>query len=396
MLKKLLSHSLIYGLSPQIGTVAGVFALPLITQYLTAFDYGVWGIITAYSGGLQALATLGLSVVLHNTFFKMPKQYKWMWRQIYGFLILWSIPYALLLCALLYWVVPSDVGGNKFLLIGLVILPIVLFGPTSILGTFYYQLNQKPLPIAVRNIVFGLLTVVLQIYTISHLRLGYMGWAWSGFVVNVLLNFSYWYIVNFKLGYTPIFNFKWKSIRQALKISLPTIPHYYAYYILESSDKVMMERLKVPIAQLGEYNLASRFGNYFSAFVNAANKAIGPMMLKTYQEKNDEATKNIVFMFQIILLYLSFSYSIWSKEVFSILIKNDALKTIYPLSIIMVMAYNYRPMYIGVSNKLFYVEKTNLLWQISFVAGVLNVLLNLICIPYFGALRLLLTPPSPA
>lgn len=48
------------------------------------------------------------------------------------------------------------------------------------------------------------------------------------------------------------------------------------------------------------------------------------------------------------------------------------------------MSYNYRPMYIGAMSKLFYSEKTNLAWRISFIAGVSNIVLNLIFIPMLG------------
>ena len=48
------------------------------------------------------------------------------------------------------------------------------------------------------------------------------------------------------------------------------------------------------------------------------------------------------------------------------------------------MSYNYRPMYMGSVNKLFFVEKTNIVWKVTFGAGVLNVFLNLIFIPKYG------------
>jgi len=41
-------------------------------------------------------------------------------------------------------------------------------------------------------------------------------------------------------------------------------------------------------------------------------------------------------------------------------------------------------MYFGSINKLFYLEKTTVLWKISFIAGVANVIMNFIFIPIFG------------
>tara|TARA_B110000114_G_C15015738_1_gene366751 strand:- start:772 stop:1143 length:372 start_codon:yes stop_codon:yes gene_type:complete len=41
-------------------------------------------------------------------------------------------------------------------------------------------------------------------------------------------------------------------------------------------------------------------------------------------------------------------------------------------------------MYLGANNRLFYIEKTKVLLKISFVAGLANVLMNLIFIPIYG------------
>lgn len=384
MIKKLFTNSMIYGLAPQISKVAGIFALPIITKDLTEIDYGIWGIILAYTGALQALFLLGMGVVLSNGFFKMPHQHKWLWRQIYGFLIVWTIPYAILVGIVLWFLMPNEVGQNTLTIILLILLPKVLFGPTTTLGTFYYQLRQQPIPIAIRAGFFGVLTVVLNVFTISYLKMGYMGWAWSVFIVSILMNFSYWYPLNFKLGYTPIFNFKWRLIRQSFKVSLPTIPHQYSSFLLNSSDRIVMDQLQVSTGDLGGYNLASSFGGYFQALVSAANRAISPMMLDSYKKKKDIEARNLIFVLQISVLLSTFFFSVWTKEIFDVLIKNDTLKEVYPLAIIIVMAYNYRPIYIGAMSRLFYNEKTVLAWRISFIAGVFNIILNFIFIPIFG------------
>jgi O-antigen/teichoic acid export membrane protein len=72
MLKKLLSHSAIYGLASQIPKLATVLSLPIITKYLTEIDFGVYGLIIAIVAGMSALSDLGLGVVIANTFYKSP------------------------------------------------------------------------------------------------------------------------------------------------------------------------------------------------------------------------------------------------------------------------------------------------------------------------------------
>ena len=72
------------------------------------------------------------------------------------------------------------------------------------------------------------------------------------------------------------------------------------------------------------------------------------------------------------------------REIFTLLIKNEELQAAYPLAIIILMGYNYKPMYLAVINQLVYREKTKALWKISTVAGVGNVVLNFIFVPLYG------------
>lgn len=321
MLKKLFSHSIIYGLAPQIGKIAGIFALPIITADLTEVDFGVWGIILAYVGALQALSGLGMGVVLSNAYYKMPKQYTWLWRQIYGFLSLWAIPYSIIVGYILWWIIPIEAQEHGFTLLYLVLLPQALFGPTATLGTFYYQLSQRPVPIAIRTGILGLITIGLNVYTISYLKMGYMGWAWSSFIISILMNISYWIPLNFKLGYSPIFNFKWRLIRNSFKVSLPTIPHQYSAFLLNSSDRVVMDQLQVDINQIGEYNIASTFGNYFQTIVGAANRAISPMLLACYKNENDGKARDLIFVLQTVIICITFFFPYGQKKFLSYSLK---------------------------------------------------------------------------
>lgn len=384
MLKKLVSHTAIYGMAPQIPKIAGVLSLPIITKYLTELDFGVSGVITAVAGAVAVLGTLGLRVILVNSFYKSPSQYKWAWRQIYGFLTLWNIPYAIVLAGILYLFIPTEAKSNQWLIILLNVLPIVLFGPTATLGTTYFQLKQKPFQIAIRTIVFGILTVLLNIYFIAIEGMGYLGWFLSTCIVTILNNASYWIPLNRSLGLSPIFNFKWRLIKRSLSVALPTVPHYYSTYLLDTSDRAIMKVVNVPTDQIGLYNVAYTVGNLVNNIGMASGLAIGPLLNEAYRKNAEHVARSLIFILQIAFYCVTFSVAIWAKEIFILLIKNEALQKVYPLGVIIIMAYSFRPMYFGANAKLFYLEKTKLLLGVTFIAGILNVLLNLTLIPIFG------------
>lgn len=384
MIKRLFSHTAIYGLAPYLPKVFGLLTLPIITQDLMPFDYGVAGIVGAYTGSIGVFNSLGLRLILVNSFYHYTSQFKWLWRQVYGFLSVWSIAFSAIVSALLYFVVPSEAEENVSLIILLNVLPFVLFGPVGLMGSTYFQLKQQPMRIAARTIIFGLLTIGLNVYFISYLKLGYLGWFLAECLVSILHNASYWYVININLGFKPIYNFKWRLLTKSLKISLPMVPHYYASYLLNSSDRMVMDWLKISTINIGKYNIAANFGNYFNSISMASGLAIGPMLNKLYKEGKDVEARNLVWVLQILFLGGTFVFSIWLREIFGFLIRNDELSKMYPLAVIIVMSYNYRPMYLGSMSKVFFVQKTKLLWRITFFAGMLNLCMNLIFIPLWG------------
>lgn len=384
MLKKLFSHTAIYGLAPQVTKLAQLMVLPIITPYLTAVDYGIFGLITAVIGAVSVFSTLGLNIVLANSFTKSPNHFKWLWRQVYGFLSIWNIVYAGIVALVVFLFIPENARENTLLILLLNVMPHVLFGPAAVIGSLYYQLKQRPVHIAIRSIVIGVLTLILNIYFIKNLQMGYMGWFWAGAISQFFYQFSYYIPLNFYLNLRPIFNFKIRTIKRQLLICLPTIPHYYSSYLLNSFDRIIMKWYGVDIVNIGKYNAAQIPGNLFISITNAANQAIGPLLLQSYKT-NDKLTElKLNFASIITVLTATSLVSLFLKELLPLVIKSEGLENIYSVAVIIVMAYNYRPMYVAANNRLFFVEKTKALLKVTTIASAISVVLNLISIYFFG------------
>ena len=384
MLKRLFSHTAIYGLAPQIVKAVQIFILPFTTPFLTPLDYGVAGIISAVVGAISVFQGLGLNIVLSNSYYKSPFQYKWLWRQIYGFMAIWNFFYAFVMGFIIWFFVPKEVVENRVWIILLNVLPLVFFGASTSLGTLYYQLKQQPIQIVFRTVIIGLISIFLNLYFIAFLKMGYMGWFMSAAIGSFLLQISYFYPLNFRLGMSPIFNFKRKTIIKQLKISLPIVPHYYSGYFLRSFDKIIMKSLGINIDQIGRYNAAQTPGNLASMGVMAANQAVGPMLYQSYKNNDRKTEKKLNFTIIILVLLGTSIFSIFSKEWIPFLIRSKGLENIYSFAIIILMAYNYRPMYVAANQRLFFVEKTKALLKVSTTAAIISVILNLIFIYYFG------------
>ncbi|MCC9137297.1 polysaccharide biosynthesis protein [Pontibacter silvestris] len=117
-------------------------------------------------------------------------------------------------------------------------------------------------------------------------------------------------------------------------------------------------------------------------------QAASPFYMRYYAQKNDlvsaSEARRLTYILQITFLLATSLGSLWMREIFQVLIQNQALQQAFPLAIIILMGYNFRPMYLAVTSLLIYREHTKKLWRISSVAGLGNVVLNFILVPIYG------------
>lgn len=384
MLKKLFTNTLLFGLAPYASKIISVLLLPVMTQYLTATDYGIAGTIDAYTQGLTALSTLGFSTVLSVIFFRSKFQYKILWREIYGFLQYWMVLFALLQGTILYFIIPEEAVDNRWLIILLTNFSNVFFGATAIIGNSYYVLNMKALPVVVRTMIAGIVTVCANYLLVVHFRLGYLGWYVGSFIGTFIINASYWYTVNMQLKLTPIMNFKRRTIFKYLKVSLPTVPHYYNSFLMNASSKVVMNAYSCPINTLGQANIVLQIGGVVDSWIAAINQAINPMTMTEIRERNELKARSLIYVYLGLTYMCTFLVAVWSKEIFSLLISNAELAATYPYAILFVMALNYRPMYVATSNIFFYYENTTALLKVTLVSGLIALGLYCLLIPFYS------------
>jgi O-antigen/teichoic acid export membrane protein len=394
LLKKALSHTLIYALGPQFPRVISILLMPLITPYLTPSDYGIHGLIIAYMAAFAALKDLGLTTILSNTYYKTRWRYKLIWSRLYAFLSLWSIVLGIILFGLLFLIIPEAAEKNYFVIGFLYCVPIVFFDTTILFGARYFHLAQKPQSFVLISIIGSLVTIGATYYTIVHLNFGYLGWFIAVFCERITTFIIYFYLLIWKRKITFKLDFKLKWLLPYFVIALPTLPHFYSTYILDSSDRLILDFYNVDIVQIGRYNIGYGFGQYFSILNVAVGLSLGAIYLELFAKKtlqSEYQARNMTWALQFIVLCFGLFLCLWMKEIFKILVKNEELKNAYDITIIIIMRYAGVIIYHAAINKLIFLEKTKVLWRITFLAGLINVVLNIIFIPRYGIMAAVVT-----
>lgn len=382
--KLIIKNGVLFSIAPYLPQALNIFLLPIMTKYLTSVDFGISGTISAYTAATSAFLLLGLNVVITNAFFQYPTRYKWIWRQLYGFLKLWMIVYAIIQATILFFFIPSEAQENKWLIIILANFSTVLFGPTGNFGHSYYAFNKQSIPIVWRSVAASTITVLVDFVLIVYFKLGYLGWYVGTFAGQFFTNASYWYLVNVKLGIKPIYNFKWRTIKHALHVGMPTIPHYYSSFLLESAGRIVMDRNGIAQGEIGKITISQTLGSVLNNGMVGLNQALSPFIMESIKNKNEIRFQRLSYGFITVVFSVAFLLAIWSKELFNLLLSNDSLKTAYPFFILYVMALCYRPLYMISSYYYFYYEKTKQLLLITFVSGCIAFVLYLILTPFLG------------
>ncbi len=395
MLKKIFGHSILYTIANHLPLVANIIILPIITPYLTKIDYGIYGLTYAYLGGLSAFSLLGIQVLLQNSYFKINRDYKKLWSKYLGMLLIWRVFYSIIVLILFYFLFYDKVGVNIKLFLGLIIVPILFFDLSKTMGTRYCQYEEKHQYVYISSLIASLFAITTSFICIYYFRLGYLGFliaaAFSGFIQFIF----YFFLVHVKLKILPNFNFDVRFIKDTLKTSLPVIPHNFFGYLLTSSDRLVLDINKVSLDRIGGYNLAYNFSNYFESFNNSMNSVLSPIYFKCFaledQNKSKKFVSSLTILWFIFLLISCLLLCIWCKEIFNFLYQNPDFDGIYVYVPFILVGMMYRPFYVSCVDKNIFLEKTKNILLISGGGGLINLILNLMFVPFFGIEAVLYT-----
>lgn len=384
MLKRLIYHSLFYAIGPQLPKILGLLILPFITPYLDEYDFGVWGTVTAFAVFFYSARDLGLTIPLLNAYIKHKSNWRWVWAQIIWYLFLWGLLLSIVQGATLWFIFPSEGIEDRLIVILLFSIQMIFFDLPILLAVRLCQLEERPQIITIVSLVAGIFSVSSHYVLVVNYGFGYMGWFYSSFLSTLISAIIYFkFLKSKKIFVIPII--REKFLKPRLKIALPMLPHNYSSYLLNTSDRAVMKLLKTPTRLIGIYNAAYIVGNYVDYFGNAIGMAIGPTYLKLYNQKiKNYQINELTRLLQISFITISFIAALWSKEFFQFFVRSEGLEGAYNIAVIIVMSYSYRPLYWSIVNRIQYDENTSILWKISFSAGVLNVLLNVLLIPKHG------------
>lgn len=173
-----------------------------------------------------------------------------------------------------------------------------------------------------------------------------------------------------------------KYWKHALLFNLPLLPHYLSQTVLNSSDRIMIQRM-VSEEAAGIYSLAYSISSIMTLFTQSLNQTLTPWMLKKIKTNRVNEISSIVYpslagIAIVNLLLISFAPEV--VRLFAPKPYYDAIWVIPPIAMSVYFNFTYNLF----SCFEFYFEKTHYTMIASICGAILNVFLNYIFIQIYG------------
>jgi O-antigen/teichoic acid export membrane protein len=382
--RKNATNFFIYNFPIWVPSVISFALLPVYTAYLTPKDYGIRAVILLAILILQLCTNLGTNWIIRakyysydlgtqrNSFISTLVLITFILKSAFSIFFFFIAPY-------IFPLIFTDWNGifNSLFKIQLLIFLFdfckPVFTQVLIMDGLAKTYSLLTLSSYFCNLSVSLYLLVVKNNGIFSLFYGEL----TGSILFLSLSFL---ILRHKI----VFQFQKEAISDIIKIGLPAVPKSLFAQIQENIDRYFLQ-LFLPVAGLGLYSksqfLKQGFDNTYKAFSNA----FSPSYLKSMSEngKDTEGKKIMacwLFLISGMLLFLI----LFMPDIFRIMgvNKNFWICAKYaPLLSFQIVINSYGMLY---SNNILISRKTYLFTVRSIVAGITNIVLNLLLIPRIG------------
>lgn len=266
------------------------------------------------------------------------------------------------------------------------LLPLVIFlACLNLLYLNFFRTFQQ----MKRYSTFLLLQTYLMVFIVSYIAIEGYGiyYATLGLVVSNLITFLIMTLfIVASIGF-KVPNFK--KMKEYLSFGLPTIPSNLSYWIVDSSDRYIIGIL-LGTAFVGYYSPGYTLGNIILMILTPFSTLL-PSVLVGYFEENEidkmkQYFKYSMKYFLLIAIPSVFGLSLLSKPILMILTTPEIALNGYLVTPFAALSALLFGIYAIIGNIIILKKKTKITGIIWIIVAFLNIILNIILVPYFGIL----------
>lgn len=385
LINRLGKSSVIYTSTTILQNGIAFLLLPLYTRYLTPNDYGILAVVSSINGFLTIFLMLSLHGAMTRFYFDYrnePEKLKAFWGTILTFILIFSMGVGGLLILsgpILFKPVIAEISFWPFVALG---IGAVMFQPFFTIYLSLLQTREQARKYAVFSFLQFLMNLALVITLVV-----FVGWGAEGPLAAALMTAVVFFIISiYALRDNVVFGMNKIYLKEALRYSLPLVPHSLASQISNATGKLFLNYL-VNTGSAGLYNIAFMFGSIIGVVSDGINKAYVPIsmgILSTNRREEVEHLKDIVLFLVVMYCLLGTMISLFSKEAIFIL-TTEAFYRSYVIVPFLAFYFVLGGIYYILVNILFFVKKATKFVAVGTgIGAVSNILLSWLMIPRYG------------
>lgn len=386
--RKVILNSIVYTISGLLMKCFSFFLLPLYTAYLSKEDYGVTSIANSFSTTMSFVVAFSLYSAIMRFYVDLKsdeEKLKRFYGTIITFVLLSGFFFAGLMTLFRNPLSKYVFSGTDFYPVILVCLVALIFNCQHTIYENILRSQQKALKCSVLSVAYFLVTVALNILFVVGFRFGALGVLLATMIASLL--YTLFFFADMLYHHTVTFCLDFSLLKEALKYSLPILPHNLATHIAQLISKVLIGGTAT-LASLGLYTVATQFSLIADTVQTYVHNAYNPWLFEKLNERDDAykaSIRSIVRMLCGAIGLLFIGISLFAQDYILLFLDPhyaDAWRYV-PLA---VLVFAIKTMYYFYVSVLFYYKSASrILFLSSVSSSLVNILLSAFMIPRWGA-----------
>ncbi len=382
-MSRLIRNTSFYTIGNILPKAAGFFLLPLYTKFLTPEDYGIISSMNILMTILMVFFTMSIERSIYRLYFdhKTETDKKDYLGTIFITLTLNAciVLVAVLLGRNLISKVFTSIPFYPFYSFA---IASVFFSVFGVIPSIYFQVEQKAGKFVLLGLAQFFIGTILKVYFVVFTGKGADGVLLAGLLKTIIFLPFFVFII------VKIINFKFNKdiMKESMIYSIPLMPMILSAWILNLSDRIFIERY-FTLKDVGLYSLSYKLAELLLILSTAFNKAYDPLFYKIANQIDQvEARQKLTKynkVYSIVLIYCSLAISLFAREFIQLL--DAKFRSAYQMVPIIIIGVLFGQIS-GLFNKSMYQEKkTKPIMFLTFYAAMLNIVLNFLFVPNYGA-----------
>jgi len=266
--------------------------------------------------------------------------------------------------------------------------PVVLIGIVGVLFGCIYTVYQNILQgmqdskkFTITSIIYFLFNVTLNLILIGIFKLGATGVLLAGLIANI--TFSLYVVFDLKKSDLVTFGINKQLLQEALKYSIPILPHNLSTSIADFISRILLNSYK-SLSSVGLFSIATQFGSVADMIQGSVNMAFAPWFYETMNKNNPESKEEIIRISDLLMrLYgvIFLGIALFCQEAVMLMTNSEYVLT-WTVIPILIFAFSVRTLYFFYVNVLFYYKHASkYVFIVSLTSSLANIFVSFLLIP---------------